>query len=179
MPVYAHIFDSKRQLAPYGARLAMCRLAFEDNADVNVGGKVRVIEVERELGEQLDKNSSTRIGTIDVVEHLVARHPEADFDLLLGADTYRDLCAGKWKRGSDLALLVRFVVVPRPGQPAIDTESPAGYRTLCEPIPALADVSSTAFRAASVADLDHWGKDRIDPTVLEYIKHNHLYMFQS
>jgi nicotinic acid mononucleotide adenylyltransferase len=61
-----------------------------------------------------------RLGTIDIVEMLRRRHPEYMFTLVLGGDTFLDLCGGRWKRGDDLARLVDFVVVPRVDCPLPD-----------------------------------------------------------
>lgn len=114
MPVYHHIFDSKQALAPFDHRVKMCKIALQDNPEVNRDGKVQVIRIEKEVYTLLGTKGG-RVGTIDVVEHLLEQFEGYSFTLLLGGDTFLDLCGGKWRRGSDLAQLVDFVVVPREG----------------------------------------------------------------
>lgn len=59
-----------------------------------------------------------------MVEFLRGRHPEVDFAIVLGGDTYNDLVAGKWRRGEDLVRMARFAVVPRKGV-QLTSEPPA------------------------------------------------------
>ena len=96
---------------------------------------------DREDKEEDDKNqrggpnaAAGMVGTIDVVRHLIRAHPDLDFGLLLGADTYRDLTSGRWKESDALVKLVRVVPVRRKG---VDSEI-AG--------PEFEEVSSTAKR---------------------------------
>lgn len=51
--------------------------------------------------------------TIDTVRELRAKHPEACFWYLIGADHAATLT--QWKQAAELAALVEIVVIPRPG----------------------------------------------------------------
>src|SRR5688572_22422184 len=121
LPVYRHAFEEKRDMPSFEHRMAMAKLAFEP-----LSPKVKVLDVERELADP-----QRLIGTIDVVRHLMQRHPHVSFGLLMGADTYRDLMSGRWKESDALKQLVRIVPVSRKG---VD-DSLGG--------PELEDVSST------------------------------------
>jgi nicotinic acid mononucleotide adenylyltransferase len=169
LPVYRHIYPAKQAMAPYEARLAMARLAFEHLAGVRA--RVRVLETERELYEQAlgaaaresKPLSSIRVGTYDVMQHLVARHPETRFGLVLGADTYADLRASKWKEARALERLVAIVGLPRPGFPTVPDEVVG---------PELEEVSSSAMRASTDRA---WLERVLQPEVLDYILEHRLY----
>jgi nicotinate-nucleotide adenylyltransferase len=158
LPVYRHAFEEKRDMPSFEHRLEMARLAFTP-----ISPKVKVMDVERDVAEELGADRVDRlIGTIDVVRHLVREHPDVDFGLLLGADTYRDLIAGKWKESDALKKLVRIVPVSRKG---ID-ETLDG--------PELDEISSTDCR--STGDVEALARVLPAP-VLEYIRAHRLYAF--
>ena len=96
LPVYRHMFDEKlRGMASFDDRVRMARLNFE-----GLDGTVAVSEVERELNEAAATRSPPgvtpeRVGTVDVVKFLRSEHPDADFSLVLGGDTYEGLMGGK------------------------------------------------------------------------------------
>ena len=52
--------------------------------------------------------------TIDTVRDYASRFPQAEFFYLIGTDHLPQL--PKWRAAEELARLVRFVVIPRPGQ---------------------------------------------------------------
>ncbi len=161
LPVYRHAFAAKGDLAPFDHRMEMARLAFERLPGAE--GKVRVIDVERRVHEAMvAQDPSARPGTIDVVRWLRAEHPEAVFALLLGADTYRDLLAGRWRQGDELMKLVVVVAVPRKGVSLNEDTRPGA--------PELDEVSSTVVRD----DVDSWSS-ALDPEVLAYIRKHGLY----
>lgn len=100
VPVYVHIYDSKRDLAPYNDRLTMCELCMLPESTPNCS--VKVLDVEREVYEWTvanckSKSGNVRIGSIDVLRYLHSKHPHKRIHLILGADTFADLVAGKWK----------------------------------------------------------------------------------
>lgn len=165
IPVYRHAFVEKREMASYEDRRAMAKLAFEQ-----IPG-AKVIDTERELSEKndLSKGSGAFIGTIDVVRALKAAHPDKDFELLLGGDTYRDLAAGRWKESDALRALVPILVISRTGVP-LDRGASALQ------VPGLTDVSSSAVRASQDLSFLH---QALQPEVLEYIQRHHLYSFGS
>jgi nicotinate-nucleotide adenylyltransferase len=172
LPVFKHAFASKSNLLPFEHRVAMAKLAFEEPPDLK--GRVRVVETEREVvedaleaakakGDPLDK---VRVGSIDILRRLIEEHPDTQFVLALGGDTYADLRAGKWKEGDTLQELVPIVVVPREGVANVEGTERNG--------PVLTDISSTKVRGST--DLDFL-KTALEPSVLKYILENELYSF--
>lgn len=162
LPVHRHAYEDKSDLAPFRHRLEMCRRCFEGR-DLPV--RVVVDDAERVVSEG---RPSQPIGTIDVVEHLQGREPDARFGLLLGADTARDLLQGRWKRSGDLLSRVGLVVVPRAGfAPPSDLDLP-----IADDAPALGSVSSTQARGRVKR-----GRLRevVTPEVADYIETHGLY----
>ena len=96
LPVYRHMFDEKLSgMASFEDRVCMARLNF-----AGLPGAVSVSEVERELNEAEAARSPpgtkpARVGTVDVVRFLRSEHPDADFSLVLGGDTYEGLMGGE------------------------------------------------------------------------------------
>ncbi|MBK8013183.1 MAG: hypothetical protein IPK13_17730 [Deltaproteobacteria bacterium] len=209
LPVFVHAFENKRDMPSFDHRLEMSRLNFLSLPRAQ--GRVQVLATEREIAQRqpgahpdggtAKSLASARIGTIDVVRYLIARHPDIDFALLLGADTFEDLQQGRWKESEALRALVKAIRVPR-RTPARD--SPTPLRTAFsrlppapvaaplpvpaeaprlsgpgpdpgpDPGPALTDISSTAVRGST--DLAFL-QTALRPPVLEYIKQHHLYRF--
>ncbi|ETI45170.1 nicotinate (nicotinamide) nucleotide adenylyltransferase [Phytophthora nicotianae P1569] len=182
LPVYQHIYSSKRQLAPFEHRVAMCRLALKTLSDEDDdGAKLKVVEEEREMFEhmaaQSDSPEQLRLGSIDMIHYLLNKHEDTNFTMLLGGDTYADLLAGKWKRGDELMQLVKLLVVDRKGvdSPWRDQQTTED-RVTCINVPELSDVSSTMVRAtADRAELAR----HLSPAVLDYIVQHKLYAFAT
>ncbi|DAZ94658.1 TPA: hypothetical protein N0F65_000938 [Lagenidium giganteum] len=194
MPVYQHIYSTKRHLAPFHHRVAMCRRAVE--VLPAQGAIVDVKETEKDVFEQLaaahpDTDASQlRVGTIDLIRFLHQRHPDTSFSMLLGADTYADLRMGKWKNGEELQQLLRFVVMTRKGYEPEDRElaamlanaatsqdpaaDDANARVLFVSIPSMSDLASTTVR--NISD-EHELRQLVAPSVAEYIIANKLYAF--
>ena len=186
LPVYQHIYSSKRQLAPFAHRVEMCRLALETlRSEVNDGAVIKVVEEERKMIEDIaattKRPQELRLGSIDLVHYLLDKYPDMNFTMLLGGDTYADLLAGKWKRGDELMKLVKVVVVDRQGVESpwrAEKEKKEGQEDRVQYIhvPELSDVSSTIVRATT---------DRkelalyLDPAVLDYIVQHQLYAFAT
>lgn len=178
LPVYQHIYSSKRQLAPFTHRVEMCRLALKALEGQSDGrAALKVVEEEREMFEHFaaksDAPEQLRLGSIDLVHYLLQKYPDTNFTMLLGGDTYADLLAGKWKNGDELMRLVKLLVVDREG-----VESPwraeARERVTYMNFPGLNDVSSTMVRAsADRAVLEAC----VDKSVLSYMMENQLYAF--
>ncbi len=124
-----------------------------------------------ELATAIDP-ASVRLGSIDVVEYLQAKHPTTEFSLLLGMDTYNDLMKGMWKGGLALLECLPIVVVEREGV-SIDSIKNHDGVTFVQ-IPSLNDTSSTKARATSdEAELS----TLVVPSVLAYMKTHRLYAF--
>lgn len=146
LPVYRHAFAEKSGLVPFEHRFEMCRLCFEDR---DWRFPVRVCDVERTLARTYPDVS---LGTIDLVDHLEARHPQTRFVFLMGADTAADLLAGRWKRGDELRARVDLVVVPRDGDEV--TAEPG--LSVAWGAPRLEASSTRARKAAAAGQLDRW-----------------------
>lgn len=139
-------------------------------------------EYERELFEHIMSTTSEQqrpsIGSIDLVTFLLEKHPDTRFTLLVGADAYADLIAGKWKRGDELQRLVDLLVVDRVGVWAPSRAPPpqaqATERVAFLNVPTLNDGSSTKARELTSADeLANY----VSPSVVEYMRRHHLYAF--
>ncbi|HEX9244185.1 MAG TPA: nicotinate (nicotinamide) nucleotide adenylyltransferase [Anaeromyxobacter sp.] len=104
LPSFLHPFG--KELAPFEDRVRMCELAAR-----GVRG-VAVCTAERELaGDPL-------VGkTARTLEHLVAKHPDTDFVLVVGADILPD--TPTWYRWDRVNALARVVVVGREGFPPV------------------------------------------------------------
>ena len=124
IPVGTHAFG--KSLAPFADRVAMAKAAI-----AIFGARARVEEIE---GER-DGTSYT----IDTVEALRARHPDARFSLVVGTDILVE--RPKWKEFDRLLTLVELVVVRRAGIAGAEKDDPTN------PTPLFPDVSSTEVRA--------------------------------
>lgn len=128
LPAYRHAFD--KPLAPWDLRLRMT----EALADA-VGPHARV--------EPIESTLPVPSYTIHTMEALVARHPEHQFRLVVGADVLPQLPL--WKESERLTASFPFLVVGREGYgPVADA-------------PSFPDISSTDVRARVSAGLpvDH------------------------
>ena len=117
IPCFLHPFE--KSLQPFSDRLEMCR-----RAAGGLGGRVRVSEVEGELGGESR--------TLRTVQALQAAHPEHQFSLIIGSDLQAETAS--WYRAEELRRLVPFVVVGRGGH-----------------VPASASMSAEAAESASRA----------------------------
>lgn len=119
LPSFHHPFG--KQLVAFEHRLEMCRALVAD-----VGPWAQVKDTEAQVGGEGR--------TVDLLEHLVAEHPNDRFWLVLGSDILKDL--PYWKAWDRIEQLARVVVLNRAGFP--------DPRALGPP---LALVSSTELRA--------------------------------
>lgn len=107
--------------------------------------------------------------TIDTVKDLRSKYPDAGLFYLIGADHVASL--PKWKSADELAGLIQFVGIPRPGSTRAEWPAPFRGREL-KGFPL--GVSSSEIRARVNAGL------RIDllvpATVAEAIANNRLYL---
>lgn len=85
VPTFRHAFD--KRLTDFGTRLLWCRALI-----VPFGERVRICEVERELG--------TESRTIDTLDELTRRHPDRSFSLILGTDIRAE--RSRWKAFDEL-----------------------------------------------------------------------------
>ena len=117
VPVFAHPFD--KALAPFGDRLAMCRLAMESMP------RVEVSPIEQAL--------AAPSLTLRTVKHLLAENPDWSLRLVVGADLLAE--ASQWHAFDEVARLAPLLLLGRHG-----THAPDGPKAL------LPDVSSTEVR---------------------------------
>ncbi len=146
MPSYRHPFG--KDLAPFEDRVRMCELA------ARALRGVAVCTAERELAQDPLVGKTAR-----TLEHLVAKHPDHDFVLVVGADILPD--TPKWYRWDRVQALARVVVVGREGFPPV-----AGS-------PSFPAVSSTEIRARIARGEDVTGL--VPRRVREYVEQKKLY----
>jgi nicotinate-nucleotide adenylyltransferase len=111
VPAAQSPFKPAAEPAPAPHRLRMLRLALAGKPDWD-----------------LDPQEINRGGvsyTIDTVRDYSRRFPGAELFYLIGADHVASL--PKWREAGELARLVLFVVIPRPGEPP--APSPPPFRT--------------------------------------------------
>jgi len=121
---------------------------------------------------ELDEQEIRRGGvsyTIDTVRDYASRFPGAQLCYLIGADHLPQL--SKWRAAEDLARLVEFVVIPRPGQAETPFSAPFRGRWLAGfPL----GVSSSQIRARVKAGLPI--HHLVSEAVAETIRNNRLYL---
>ncbi|MEL6187572.1 MAG: nicotinate-nicotinamide nucleotide adenylyltransferase [Myxococcota bacterium] len=161
LPVFRHAYAEKSGQTSFVHRFEMSRLCFEGR---NEPVPIVVSDAERELAAARPEE---RLGTIDLLDHLEARHSGTRFGFLLGADTARDLFLGKWKGGHTLLTRAGWVVVPRVG---VSLDPDLGV-VWAHDAPALGKVSSTAARRAHSKERLRW----LTPEVAAYVERHGLY----
>ena len=146
LPSYRHPFG--KDLAPFDDRVRMCELAARE-----IRG-VAVCAAERELADDPLVGKTAR-----TLEHLVAKHPDHDFAIVVGADILPD--TAKWYRWDRVQALARVIVVGREGFPPVPGA------------PSLPAISSTEVRARIARGEDVTGL--VPRRVREYVEEKGLY----
>lgn len=143
------------EIAPASIRLRMLRLA--------LAGQTYC---------EIDEQELARGGvsySIDTVREYAMRYPNAQLFYLIGADHLSQLPL--WRDAAELAKLVEFVVVPRPGQPAVAAPPPFRARRLNGyPLGVSASQIRDRVRAGLAIDL------LVPSAVAEVIHNNRLYL---
>lgn len=147
MPSYRHPFG--KDLAPFDDRLRMCELAARAVRGVGVCGAERELAGDPLVGR-----------TARTLEHLVQKHPDHDFSLVVGADILPE--TGKWWRWDRVQELARVVVVGREGFPPVPGA------------PSLPAISSTEIRDRLARGDDVSGL--LPAKVVEYVRARGLYL---
>ncbi len=140
---------------PAAARLRMLRLALAGKNNYEIDGQ--------EIGRGGTSYS------IDTVRDYARRFPQADLFYLIGADHVPSL--PKWREADELARLVEFVVIPRPGQPEAAFASPFRGRML-KGFPLGVSASEIRARVRAGLAIDHL----VAPAVAEAIRNYQLYL---
>lgn len=110
LPAAQSPFKPDRQLSPGPVRCQMLRLALAGRTYCTVDPR------------ELDRGGISY--TIDTVREYAREFPGSTFFYLIGTDHVPQLT--KWREAAELARLLEFVVIPRPGQP--QAEFPEGFR---------------------------------------------------
>jgi nicotinate-nucleotide adenylyltransferase len=121
---------------------------------------------------EIDEQEIRRGGvsySIDTVRDYAGRFPEASIFYLIGADHVAQL--PKWREAGELARLVEFVVIPRPGQPSASFPAPFRGRTLAG-FPLGLSSSQIRARVKAALAIDHL----VPGAVAEAIRNNRLYL---
>lgn len=155
IPAAQSPFKPGVELAPAAARLRLLRLALAGWADCAV-----------------DEQEIARGGvsyTIDTVQDYARRCPAAELFYLVGAD--QTALLPKWRQARELAQLVEFAVIPRPGAPTSLPPPPFRGRLLGGfPVA----VSASLIRQRVKAGLPI--ESLTPPAVAEAIRNYHLYL---
>lgn len=155
VPAAQSPFKPESKPAPANTRLRLLRLALAGHPEY-----------------EIDETEIRRGGvsyTIDTVRELRQRHPGAELFYLVGADHVAAL--PKWKAADELAALIQFVVVPRPGLTASGWPAPfRGVALKGFPL----GVSSSEIRARIRAGLNIGLL--VPAPVAEAIANNRLYL---
>jgi nicotinate-nucleotide adenylyltransferase len=155
IPAAQSPFKPESKPAPAVERLRLLRLA--------LAGQTRY---------EIDEQEVARGGvsfTIDTVTDYKRRFPQAQIFYLIGADHIGQL--PKWRSSDELARLVEFVVVPRPGEPRATVPPPFRSHTLAGfPL----GVYSSQIRARVKAGLPIHGL--VPAAVAEAIRNSRLYL---
>jgi nicotinate-nucleotide adenylyltransferase len=107
--------------------------------------------------------------SIDTARDYAKRLPDAQLFYLIGADQTAQL--HKWRAAEELAKLVEFIVIPRPGQSGVPLAAPFRSHELTG---FAVGISSSQIRARVRAGLPI--KPLVPPAVAEAIRNNGLYL---
>lgn len=141
--------------APAGERLRLLRLALAGQP-----------------AYEIDEQEICRGGvsfTIDTVRDCARRFPQSEFFYLIGGDHVRQL--PQWREAEELARLLHFVVVPRPGENLPADQPPFRVRVL-KGFPLAISSSQIRARVRAGQPLD----GLVPPAVAEAIRNNRLYL---
>ncbi len=147
-------FKEKKSLLADHHRLAMVRIAVEDDARFQVN----------DIEFKMPKPSYT----IDTLTYLEEKYPEKKFVLITGADQLPTF--DKWKNPDRILELYQLYVYARPGYQGSKFDTHPGIKIFNAP---LLDISSTFIRT-SVRDKKDM-RYLLPPKVWEYMSEMHFY----
>jgi nicotinate-nucleotide adenylyltransferase len=148
-------FKAGNQFAPAAARMQLLRLA--------LAGKTNC---------EVDDQEIHRGGvsfTIDTVRDYARRFPDAQLFYLIGADNVASL--PKWREAGELAKLVEFAVIPRPGDAPSPIPPPFRGQML-QGFPFGVSASQIRARVKAGQTIDHL----VPAAVAEALGNNRLYL---
>jgi nicotinate-nucleotide adenylyltransferase len=155
IPAAQSPFKPGVELAPPAARLRLLRLALAGWA-----------------GCVVDEQEIARGGvsyTVDTAQDYARRYPGAELFYLVGAD--QTALLPKWRQAQELARLVQFVIIPRPGAPASLPPPPFRGRLL-RGFPVAVSASQIRQRVKAGLPIDLL----TPPAVAEAIRNYQLYL---
>jgi nicotinate-nucleotide adenylyltransferase len=145
--------DSAPASAPERLRLLRLALAGQDHYEID--------------GQEVARGGTSF--TIDTVRDYARRFPQAELFYLIGADHVPTL--PKWREAGELAQLVEFVVIPRPGEASRPVPPPFRWQALAGfPL----GVSSSQIRARVRAGLAI--QHLVPSAVAEAVRNYRLYL---
>jgi len=121
---------------------------------------------------EIDEQEINRGGisyTIDTARDYHRRFHDAEIFYLIGADNVAQL--PKWRESGELARLLQFVVIPRPGETEVPIPAPFRGRML-KGFPLGVSSSQIRARVKAGAPVDHL----VPAAVAEAIRNNRLYL---
>jgi len=155
IPAAQSPFKPDQKSAPAPERIRLLRLALAGQTDF-----------------EIDDQEISRGGvsyTIDTVRSYLKRFPQVTIVYLIGADHVPSL--PKWREADELARLIEFAVIPRPGQGCIEFPAPFRGKTLTGfPV----GISSSEIRARVQARLPI--RNLVPEVVEEAIRNYRLYL---
>jgi nicotinate-nucleotide adenylyltransferase len=147
-------FKPASEPAPAAVRLRMLRLALAGKPNYEIDT------------QEVDRGGVSF--TIDTVRAYTQRFPGTEILYLIGADHVPTL--PKWREAEELARLVQFVVIPRPGE--VPAPIPAPFRVqVLGGWPLRLSSSQIRARAKEGQPIEHL----VPFGVMEVIQHNNLY----
>ena len=155
IPAAQSPFKPGSQPTPAQERLRLLRLALAGRSDCEIDT------------QEIDRGGVSY--TIDTVRDYARRFPGAQLYYLIGADHVASL--GNWREAAELAKLVEFVMIPRPGQPDASFPPPFRGRKL-KGFPLGVSASQIRARVKAGLPIDHL----VAPAVAEAIRNYRLYL---
>lgn len=195
LPVYHHIYNSKRKFEPYDDRINMLQECVKSLPSSLK--RIRVLPLERTLFETLESQGffekGNRMGTFDLLLFLQSCNESLKFTLVLGTDTYRDLVGNKWKSSEQILSMAKTLLIHRPGTEAWNTSIQLPSSTTMPPVflqnepdyyvtvPEMPNVSSTLIvsKNPAVPSDREYLKANLHPAVLSYMESRGLYGFAT
>jgi nicotinic acid mononucleotide adenylyltransferase len=203
--------DKRQRLETFEHRLNMCRAAFGDMPRVTVSDAEYKSWLAAVQDVPVEKRDQVSVGTAALIEYLnknnIGNNKKQDdgdndeeveevYSFVMGADTFLDLTAGKWKESARVLDLLqgRLVVLEREQLTANSTASSTStggddnaaanvaLKKAVEAVPGarllkvdnLNHISSSQVRACpSVAEIQK--QNMVVPAVLEYMRQHGLY----